>query len=102
MDDEERRRILARAADQLDELVAFVKAERALNNNPRAQDVLARMLPELEEISDGSRDLVTLWAVLEAARLHGDGPWIVDELAVLTGRDRASVERVLRKLTAQS
>ncbi|MFE3758808.1 hypothetical protein ACFXO9_31275 [Nocardia tengchongensis] len=39
--------------------------------------------------------------MLKAWRLHGDGPWIVDELAALTGRDPASVERVLRKLTAR-
>ncbi|MEV0467753.1 hypothetical protein AB0I30_11795 [Nocardia tengchongensis] len=42
--------------------------------------------------------MLTLRAVLDALRLHGLGLWIVDELAALTGRDPASVERVLRKL----
>lgn len=62
--------------------------------------VASASVPELEQISDGTRDLLTMRAVLDTLRLHGDGPWNVDELAVLTGRDPASVERVLRGLTA--
>ncbi|MFE2962006.1 hypothetical protein [Nocardia tengchongensis] len=99
MDDEERLQILAKITDQLDELVAFAKTELALNDDPHAQDVLTEALPELEWMSDYGRDVLTLRAVLDALRLHGPGPWIVDELAALTGRDPASVERVLRKLS---
>ncbi|MFE3989880.1 hypothetical protein ACFXPR_35850 [Nocardia tengchongensis] len=99
MDDEERLQILAKVADQLDELVAFAKTELALNVDPGAQDFLAEAQPQLERMSDYSRDVLTLRAVLDALRLHGPGPWIVGELAALTGRDSASVDRVLRKLS---
>ncbi|MEU6586490.1 hypothetical protein [Nocardia sp. NPDC046763] len=99
MDEEERLRILAEVTDRLDELVAFAKTELALNDDPDAQDVLAKSLPDLEQMLDDSRDLLTMRAVLDAFRLHGCGPWLVDQLAALTGRDPASVERVLHRLS---
>ncbi|MFE3798598.1 hypothetical protein KHQ06_16065 [Nocardia tengchongensis] len=59
MDEEERVRILAKVTDQLDELVAFVKTELALNDEPRAQDFLTEALPELEWMLDYGRDVLT-------------------------------------------
>ncbi|MET9030455.1 hypothetical protein ABZW96_33285 [Nocardia sp. NPDC004168] len=99
MDDAERDVVIRKIAEHFASALSLAKCERMLlsSDDPTAQ-WLDQTTAELGSLAEEAYDLETFRAIHHAVQLHGDGPWPVDELAAITGRDVASVERILRRL----
>lgn len=93
---------ITNAARELAQLLTWARAERVV----RADDDehvawLDAMLSGLDPLVEGVGDVQTSIAMRRVIGLHGGrGPWQVDDLAAMTGRDADSVRRVLADLTA--
>ncbi len=100
-DDALREALIAKAARELDRLVTWTKAERAVRGDDEEHAAwLDEMIAGLEPLAEDVGDVQTSMAMRQVIRRHGgEGPWRAEDLAAMTGRDVESVRRVFEGLT---
>lgn len=96
VEDPERDALIASVSRQFTRLVMWARAERVAGGDDDEHGPwLDRLIAELEPLAEQAHDLETLRAVRSLVCLHGPGPWPVDDVVAMTGRDAESVSRVL-------
>lgn len=99
-DDALREALIAKAASDLAQLVTWTRAERALRGDDDEHAAwLDELLIGLEPLAEGVDDVQTSMVMRRVVRQHGgEGPWSIEDMAAMTGRDAKSVERVVAGL----